>query len=187
MVSRRFAGFPWPHILLNVPSGVPNLRSTNSTMLCQKCGLQKATVHLEFKVFRQKIQEHLCALCAGDRAPALSSPEAGPPKTTRSKIKEIEFSAGITLSEFVTRLRSAEELLGRGHKVKLRLKFRGRELAQTEIGFAVIKRAIAELSGMGQPDSAPKLLGRNIHAMLTPLPTNQRRPKFGPDAKADAA
>src|SRR4051812_8931291 len=37
-------------------------------MLCQKCGLQDATVHLETMVFRQKIEEHLCELCAGSRA-----------------------------------------------------------------------------------------------------------------------
>ena len=37
-------------------------------MLCQKCGLQDATVHLETMVFRQKIEEHLCGLCAGARA-----------------------------------------------------------------------------------------------------------------------
>lgn len=37
-------------------------------MLCQKCGLQEAVVHLESTVFRQKIEEHLCSLCAGARA-----------------------------------------------------------------------------------------------------------------------
>jgi hypothetical protein len=35
-------------------------------MLCQKCGRTKATVHREFEVFRQKVQEHLCPLCAGE-------------------------------------------------------------------------------------------------------------------------
>jgi protein-arginine kinase activator protein McsA len=39
-------------------------------MLCQKCGLTEATVHLETAVFRQKIEEHLCAICAGARGPA---------------------------------------------------------------------------------------------------------------------
>lgn len=37
-------------------------------MLCQKCGLQDATVHLETLVFRQKVEEHLCGLCAGIRS-----------------------------------------------------------------------------------------------------------------------
>ena len=62
--------------------------------------------------------------------------------------------------------------------MKLRLKFRGREMAHTEIGFEVIKRAVAELASMGHPDAEPKLIGRNIHVMLTPLPVNKRKLKF---------
>src|SRR5580693_7213166 len=99
-------------------------------------------------------------------------------KTTASKIKEIEFSARIEQHDFLTKLRHAEEFLSHGNKVKLRLKFRGREMAHTEIGFDVIKRAVAELAGMGHPDADAKLIGRNIHVMLTPLPVNQRKPKF---------
>jgi translation initiation factor IF-3 len=106
-------------------------------------------------------------------------------KTTGSKIKEIEFSARIAPNDFMTKLRHAEEFLEHGNKVKLRLKFRGREMAHTEIGFEVIKRAIDELSGMGHPDSDPKLLGRNIHAMLTPLPVNKRKPKLRPITDED--
>ena len=105
-------------------------------------------------------------------------------KPTGSKIKEIEFTARIADNDFLTKLRHAEEFLAHGNKVKLRLKFRGREMAHTEIGFDVIKRGMAELSGMGHPDSEPKLLGRNIHVMLTPLPVNKRKPKLhvpGPD------
>jgi translation initiation factor IF-3 len=99
-------------------------------------------------------------------------------KTTASKIKEIEFSARIELNDYHTKLRHAEEFLGHGNKVKLRLKFRGREMAHTEIGFGVIKRAVTDLAGMGHPDSEPKLIGRNINVMLTPLPVNKRKPKF---------
>ena len=106
-------------------------------------------------------------------------------KTTGSKIKEIEFSARIAENDFFTKLRHAEEFLGHGNKVKLRLKFRGREMAHTEIGFEVVKRAISELAGMGNPDSEPKLLGRNIHAMLTPLPINKRKPKLRPESGDD--
>ena len=99
-------------------------------------------------------------------------------KATASKIKEIEFSARIEANDFMTKLRHAEGFLAHGNKVKLRLKFRGREMAHTEIGFGVMKRAVADLIGMGHPDSEPKLIGRNIHVMLTPLPINKRKPKF---------
>jgi translation initiation factor IF-3 len=99
-------------------------------------------------------------------------------KTTASKIKEIEFTARIAEHDFFTKLRHAEEFLAHGNKVKLRLKFRGREMAHTELGFAVIKRGVGELAGMGHPDAEPKLIGRNIHVMLTPLPVNKRKPKL---------
>jgi translation initiation factor IF-3 len=99
-------------------------------------------------------------------------------KATASKIKEIEFSARIADGDFFTKLRHAEQFLDNGNKVKLRLKFRGREMAHTEIGFNVMKRAVAELVGMGHPDAEPKLIGRNIHVMLSPLPVNKRKRKF---------
>ncbi len=41
-----------------------------------------------------------------------------------------------------------------------------------------LERAVVDLAGMGHPDSDPKLIGRNIHVMLTPLPPNKRKPKF---------
>lgn len=99
-------------------------------------------------------------------------------KTTASKIKEIEFSVRIEQNDFVTKLRHAEEFLEHGNKVKLRLKFRGREMAHTDRGFDVVKRALTELEGMGHPDGPPKLNGRNIFAMLTPLPVNKRKARF---------
>ncbi|MFM1851900.1 MAG: hypothetical protein RIS54_1584 [Verrucomicrobiota bacterium] len=102
-------------------------------------------------------------------------------KATASKIKEIEFTPRIEGNDFMTKLRRAEEFLAHGAKVKLRLKFRGREMAHTEIGFDVMKRAISELAGMGHPDSEPKLIGRNINVMLTALPANKRKPKFHHD------
>ncbi len=99
-------------------------------------------------------------------------------KSTASKIKEIEFTARIEQHDYETKLRHAEEFLDHGNKVKMRLKFRGREMAHTDIGFNVMKRAVADLVSMGHPDSEPKLIGRNIHVMLTPLPPNKRKPKF---------
>jgi translation initiation factor IF-3 len=111
-------------------------------------------------------------------------------KATASKIKEIEFTPRIEENDFMTKLRRAEEFLSHGAKVKLRLKFRGREMAHTEIGFDVMKRAIAELAGMGHADADPKLIGRNINVMLTALPANKRKLKFHveehrqPDAKS---
>lgn len=99
-------------------------------------------------------------------------------KSTASKLKEVEFTPRIENNDFLTKIRHAEEFLDHGNKVKLRLKFRGREMAHTEIGFKVMTRALEELAGMGHPDSAPKLMGKQINVMLTPYPVNKRKRKY---------
>ena len=99
-------------------------------------------------------------------------------KATASKIKEIELTARIDSHDLETKLRHAEEFLDEGAKVKMRLKFRGREMAHTEIGFAVMKKAIEDISGMGHPDNEPRLMGKQILVMITPHPINKRKPKF---------
>jgi translation initiation factor IF-3 len=48
-------------------------------------------------------------------------------------------------------------------------------------------RAVAELAGMGHPDADPKLIGRNIHVMLTPLAPNKRKPKWHVEGSASQA
>ncbi|MCX6948075.1 MAG: translation initiation factor IF-3 [Opitutae bacterium] len=99
-------------------------------------------------------------------------------KSTASKIKEIEFTLRIEKGDFMTKVRHAEEFLDHGNKVKLRLKFRGREMAHTEMGFDVMNRALKELETMGLPDSPPKLNGKQINVMLSALPPNKRKLKF---------
>ena len=99
-------------------------------------------------------------------------------KPAGTKLKEIEFTVRIEAHDFETKLRHAEEFLDHGNKVKLRLKFRGREMAHTEMGFDVMKRALADLETMGTPDAPPKLNGKQINVMLSPLPANKRKPKF---------
>ncbi|MBA3850539.1 MAG: translation initiation factor IF-3, partial [Opitutus sp.] len=88
------------------------------------------------------------------------------------------FTVRIEQHDFMTKIRHAEEFLDDGNKVKLRLKFRGREMAHTEMGFDVMNRALKELETMGHPDSAPKLAGKQINVMLTPNPANKRKPKY---------
>jgi translation initiation factor IF-3 len=107
-------------------------------------------------------------------------------KSSTSKIKEIELTARIDPHDLLTKLRHGEQFLFDGNKVKMRLKFRGREMAHTDIGFDVVTRAIAELSGVGHPDSEPRLAGRNIMVMLSPLPANKRKMKLNTEASVAA-
>jgi translation initiation factor IF-3 len=59
-------------------------------------------------------------------------------------------------------------------KVKVALKFRGREMAHTEVGFQVINKFLGEVAPYGHPDFPPKLIGRGINVMVSPLPRNKR-------------
>jgi translation initiation factor IF-3 len=99
-------------------------------------------------------------------------------KGTSSKTKEVKFRPRVEQHDYETKLRRAEQFLGKGNKVKLTLSFRGREMSHTEIGYETIRRAIADLETMGTNDNQPKLVGRNIGVMMTPLPANKRKPKF---------
>lgn len=99
-------------------------------------------------------------------------------KGSSSKTKEVKFRPRVDVHDFMTKLRRAEEFLDKGNKVKLTLSFRGREMAHTEVGFDTMRRAIEDISHMATPDNEPRLIGRNINVMLTPLPANKRKPKY---------
>ena len=91
-----------------------------------------------------------------------------------NKVKEIQLSPTIDPHDFGVKLTHAIDFLCDEMKVKLSLRFRGREMAHQEIGFQVVKKFIQALALYGHPDAEPKLIGRGIHVMLSPLPRNKR-------------
>lgn len=91
-----------------------------------------------------------------------------------SKLKEIQLSATIDQHDFQTKLQHAINFLCDDMKIRVVLKFRGREIAHKEIGFDVINRFVSALSPWGKPDSKPAMLGKGIMVTLTPLPRNKR-------------
>jgi translation initiation factor IF-3 len=58
------------------------------------------------------------------------------------------------------------------------LQFRGRENAHKDLGFVVLNRIIEDLKSMAQVDQAPRLNGRAVAMILSPLPAHQRKRKF---------
>jgi len=91
-----------------------------------------------------------------------------------NKVKEIQLSPSISPHDFGVKLSHGIDFLCDEMKVKLALRFRGREMAHQEIGFQVVKKFIQALALYGHPDAEPKLIGRGIHVMLSPLPRNKR-------------
>lgn len=99
-------------------------------------------------------------------------------KSSSSKLKEVKFRIQVDQHDYETKLRHAEEFLDKGHKLKITLSMRGRDLDRKHLGFDLVKKAIEDLNQMGVPDGEPKLAGRNITVLLTPLPKQKRKPKF---------
>ena len=95
-----------------------------------------------------------------------------------SKLKEMKFRIGIDPHDYLIKITHAEDFLSDGHKVRIQLQFRGRQMAHQELGYALAKRIKADLSGTGHPDMEPKMAGRNINMQMTPHPERQRVRKF---------
>ncbi|NHW39122.1 MULTISPECIES: translation initiation factor IF-3 [Paenibacillus] len=86
-------------------------------------------------------------------------------------IKEIRLSATIDEHDFQTKLRNAVKFLGDGDKVKASVRFRGREIAHSEIGRRVLERLATETADISSQERAPKLEGRSMIMILTPKAT----------------
>jgi len=106
-----------------------------------------------------------------------------------STVKEVQLSPRIDPHDLGIKVGHAVDFLCGDMKVKVALKFRGREMAHTEFGFQVIQKFLAEIAAYGHPDFEPKLVGRGINVMISPLPRNKRakHPRVGEDGPASAA
>jgi translation initiation factor IF-3 len=91
-----------------------------------------------------------------------------------SVVKEVQLSPRIDPHDLGIKLTHATDFLCEDMKVKIALKFRGREMAHTEVGFEVINKFLADIAPYGHPDFPPKLIGRGINVMISPLPRNKR-------------
>ena len=91
-----------------------------------------------------------------------------------TKVKEIQLSPKIDPHDLSVKLEHAIGFLCEDMKVKVNLRFRGREMAHTEFGFEVVQKFLADLAAYGHPDFEPKLIGRGINVMITPLPREKR-------------
>ena len=86
------------------------------------------------------------------------------------EIKEIRMSPGIDTNDFNTKLKNAQKFLNDGDRVKVSVRFRGREMAHTEIGAVLLKDFANQCAEIANMDKAPKLEGRNMSMFLSPKP-----------------
>ena len=94
------------------------------------------------------------------------------------KMKEVKFRVRTEEHDYNIKCARAEKFLDEGNKVRIQLQFRGRENAHREIGFEVVGKVRDDLAGMSHVDMQPKLAGRAVSMVLSPIPAEKRVRKF---------
>ena len=84
------------------------------------------------------------------------------------EIKEIRMSPGIDVGDFNTKLKNAQKFLADGNRVKVSVRFRGREMAYTDIGKDLLVRFAEQCAEVATLDKEPKLEGRSMSIFLSP-------------------
>lgn len=89
-------------------------------------------------------------------------------KQKTQDVKEIKMRPGIDTHDYETKLRSANRFINDGDKVKVTLRFRGREMAHQELGREVLKRVEEDLAEIAKVESHPRMEGRQMTMVVAP-------------------
>jgi translation initiation factor IF-3 len=104
-------------------------------------------------------------------------------RATSTQIKEMKYRPKIGTGDFDTKTRQVLKFLAEGHKVKITIMFRGREIFHPELGQEILDRIVEQAKGIGKVEAYPRLDGRNMLMVLAP----ERRPERRPADQAEAA
>ncbi len=85
------------------------------------------------------------------------------------KVKEVQLSCKIDTHDFNTRLNQAIKFLQGGDKVKVSIRFKGREMSHQQIGIQVIERFVEACAEYGTTDKKPTIEGRFVSVMISPV------------------
>ncbi|PWE30887.1 translation initiation factor IF-3 [Pararhodobacter marinus] len=84
------------------------------------------------------------------------------------EIKEIKFRPNTDTHDYDVKMRSVQKFLGEGDKVKVTLRFKGREMAHQQLGMELLNRVAADVEEIGKIENMPKLEGRQMVMMIAP-------------------
>ena len=105
-------------------------------------------------------------------------------KTVIITTKEVKFRPKIGKGDFDTKVRHMLEFLEEGHKVKVSLQFRGREMAHPELGKKVLDEVLEQLGPIARVDTEARLDGRSMTMVLSPdkkAASNSKKPATKPN------
>ena len=101
-------------------------------------------------------------------------------------VKEVKFSVTVDEHDYQTKKNQAVRFLTEGDKVKASLRFKGRQMAHRELGYAIINRLIQDIGDAGTVEFMPRMEGTTLHAILAPGKKEQQAPKKPAAPKAPA-
>lgn len=84
------------------------------------------------------------------------------------EIKEVKFRPNTDTHDYDVKMRNVMRFLEAGDKVKVTLRFRGREMAHQDIGAELLKRVAADIEEIGKVENMPKMEGRQMIMMIAP-------------------
>ena len=84
------------------------------------------------------------------------------------ELKEYRLSPVIDVHDFNTKLKNVRKYLEKGHKIKVTVRFRGRQMAHTNLGKEMLDKFFSEIEDISVIEQKPKLEGRNMFMLLTP-------------------
>lgn len=85
------------------------------------------------------------------------------------EVKEVKFRPGTDTHDYDVKMRNVVKFLEKGDKVKVTLRFRGREMAHQDLGRQLLERIAEDVTPVGKIDNMPKMEGRQMVMMISPL------------------
>ncbi len=86
------------------------------------------------------------------------------------EVKEVKFRPNTDTHDYDVKMRNVYKFLENGDKVKVTLRFRGREMAHQNLGRALLERVAEDTKELGKVENMPKMEGRQMVMMIGPLP-----------------
>jgi len=101
---------------------------------------------------------------------------AGKKGVKKQDLKEIRFTPFIAQKDFEVRVNHAKEFLTQGHKVRLSVKFLGRQITRKQFGYGLLTKATEILKAISKIESEPKFQGRLLVMVLRPIKQLPKKP-----------
>ncbi|MGL4854277.1 MAG: translation initiation factor IF-3, partial [Lentisphaeria bacterium] len=95
-------------------------------------------------------------------------------KQQAQKVKEVKFHATIDKHDFDIKVKNIRTFLDKGHKVKVSLYLRGREMGFKDQAMEIMNKVVEELNDIGTVEAAPKMINRSIHMVIANNPSKKK-------------